>query len=106
MTLETDAAILTKLVFEQNSEMKAPMNAAEGSKKDLGALVMPLFREMLSQLAATRQAYDRRATNFRQRVYPENGPTVEALLKIADRTIYEMERQEKSGGSAEPDSAR
>jgi hypothetical protein len=58
MLVETEAAILTKLVFEQNNEMRARMNAAQGSEKDLVALIMPLFREMLSQLAAARQAYE------------------------------------------------
>jgi hypothetical protein len=57
MTVEIEAAILTKLVFEQNNEMKARMNAAQGSEKELVALVMPLFREMLSQLTAATQAY-------------------------------------------------
>jgi hypothetical protein len=58
MIVETEAAILTKLVFEQNNEMRARMSAAQGNEKDLVALVMPLFREMLSQLAAVRQAYE------------------------------------------------
>jgi hypothetical protein len=56
--VETEAAILTKLIFEQNNQMKARMNAAHGSEKDLVALVMPLFREMLSQLTDARQAYE------------------------------------------------
>ena len=58
MIVETEAAILTKLVFEQNNQMKSRMNAAQGSEKDLVALVMPLFREMLSQLTDVRQAYE------------------------------------------------
>lgn len=58
MIVETEAAILTKLVFEQNNQMKSRMNAAQGSEKDLVALVMPLFREMLSQLTDARQAYE------------------------------------------------
>jgi hypothetical protein len=58
MTVEIEAAILTKLVFEQNNQMKARMSAAQGSEKDLTALVMPLFREMLFQLTAARQAYE------------------------------------------------
>ena len=58
MTVETEAAILTTLVFEQNNEMKARMSAAQGTEKDLVALVMPLFREMISQLAAARQAHE------------------------------------------------
>jgi hypothetical protein len=58
MIVETEAAILTKLLFEQNNQMKSRMNAAQGSEKDLVALVMPLFREMLSQLTDARQAYE------------------------------------------------
>jgi diguanylate cyclase (GGDEF)-like protein/PAS domain S-box-containing protein len=48
------------------------------------------------------------SVSFGVGVYPENGPTVEALLGTADRTLYEMKRREKSGGSdgSEPDSAR
>jgi diguanylate cyclase (GGDEF)-like protein/PAS domain S-box-containing protein len=39
-------------------------------------------------------------------VYPENGPTVEALLERADSELYKMKRQEKRGRSAtgDPDS--
>jgi hypothetical protein len=58
MIVETEAAILTKLVFEQNDQMKSRIRAAQGSEKDLVALIMPLFREMLSQLAEARQAYE------------------------------------------------
>lgn len=58
MIVETAAAILTKLVFEQNNQMKSRMNAAQGSEKDLVALTMPLFREMLAQLTDARQAYE------------------------------------------------
>jgi hypothetical protein len=58
MIVETEAAILTKLVFEQNNQMKSRINAAQGSEKELVALIMPLFREMLSQLTDARQAYE------------------------------------------------
>lgn len=58
MIVETEAAILTKLVFEQNEQMKSRISAAQGSEKDLVALIMPLFREMLSQLTDARQAYE------------------------------------------------
>jgi hypothetical protein len=58
MIVEIEAAILTKLVFEQNSQMKSRMNAAQGSEKDLVALIMPVFREVLSQLTDARQAYE------------------------------------------------
>jgi hypothetical protein len=58
MIVETEAAILTKLVFEQNNQMKSRINAAQGSEKELVALIMPLFREMLSQLTEARQAYE------------------------------------------------
>jgi diguanylate cyclase (GGDEF)-like protein/PAS domain S-box-containing protein len=48
------------------------------------------------------------SVSFGVGVYPEDGPTVEALLGTADRRLYEMKRSEKSGGSAgsEPESAR
>ncbi len=87
MTVETEVAILTKLLFEQNNEMKARMSAAQGSEKDLVALVMPLFR----MLAPVR----RREAGLRD-------------ISFRYRTLYEMKRREKSGGSAgsEPDSAR
>ncbi len=58
MIVETEAAILTKLVFEQNNQMKSRINAAQGNEKELVALIMPLFREMLSQLTEARQAYE------------------------------------------------
>jgi hypothetical protein len=58
MIVETEAAILTKLVFEQNEQMKSRISSAQGSEKDLVALIMPLFREMLSQLTEARQAYE------------------------------------------------
>jgi len=58
MIVETAAAILTKLVFEQNDQMKARMSAAQGSEKDLVALFMPLFTEIVSRLDETRQAYE------------------------------------------------
>jgi len=58
MTMETAAAILTKLVFEQNSQMKSRMNVAQGSEKDLVALIIPLFREIVSCLEETRQVYE------------------------------------------------
>ncbi len=58
MIAMTEAAILTKLVFEQNEQMKSRISAAQGSEKDLVALIMPLFREMLSQLTDARQAYE------------------------------------------------
>ena len=48
------------------------------------------------------------SVSFGVGVYPEDGPTVEALLGTADRRLYEMKRSEKSGGAAgsEPESAR
>ncbi len=58
MIVETAAAILTKLVFEQNSQMKSRIAAAQGSEEDLVALIMPLFREIVSRLDETRQAYE------------------------------------------------
>jgi len=55
MAMETAAAILTKLAFEQNTELKARLSVAQGKEKDLIALIMPLFRQILSELDKDRQ---------------------------------------------------
>jgi hypothetical protein len=58
MAMETAAAILTKLALEQNTELKSKLNAARGEANVI-ALIMPLFRQLLSQLEKDRQAHDR-----------------------------------------------
>jgi len=59
MASETAAAILTKLAFEQSAELKSRLNAAQGSEKDLVALIMPLFRQMLSEIEKDRRNHER-----------------------------------------------
>ena len=38
--------------------MKSRITSAQGSEQDLVALIMPLFREIVSRLDETRQAYE------------------------------------------------
>jgi hypothetical protein len=58
MAMETAAAILTKLALEQNAELKSRLNGAHGEAKVV-ALIMPLFRQILSELEEGRQAHDK-----------------------------------------------
>jgi hypothetical protein len=58
MALETAAAILTKLALEQNTELKSKLNAVRG-EANVVALIMPLFRQILSELVEDRQAHDK-----------------------------------------------
>jgi len=58
MAMETAAAILTKVALEQNAELKSKLNAARGETNVL-ALIMPLFRRVLSELERDRQAHDK-----------------------------------------------
>lgn len=58
MAMETAAAILTKLALEQNTELKSKLNAVRGEANVL-ALIMPLFRQILSELEEDRQAHDK-----------------------------------------------
>ena len=55
MAMETAAAILTKLAVEQNNDFRAKLNSAPGDKT-LVALIMPLFRQILSELQKQHQA--------------------------------------------------
>jgi len=57
MAMETAAAILTKLALEQNAELKSRLNGAHGEAKVV-AVIMPLFRQILSELEEGRQAHD------------------------------------------------
>ena len=58
MAMETAAAILTKLALEQNTDLKSRLNGAHGEAKVI-ALIMPLFRQILSELQEDRQAHDK-----------------------------------------------
>jgi hypothetical protein len=58
MAMETAAAILTKLALEQNTDLKTRLNAAHG-EATVVALIMPLFRQILSELEENRQAHDK-----------------------------------------------
>jgi hypothetical protein len=58
MAMETAAAILTKLAIEQNTDLKSRLNAAHGEEKVV-ALIMPLFRRILSELEENRQTHDK-----------------------------------------------
>ena len=58
MAMETAAAILTKLALEQNTDLKSKLNAVRGEANVVG-LIMPLFRQILSELEKNRQAHDK-----------------------------------------------
>lgn len=58
MAMETAAAILTKLAVEQNTELKSRLNSAHGEAKVV-ALIMPLFRQILSELEENRETHDK-----------------------------------------------
>ena len=58
MAMETAAAILTKLALEQNTELKSKLNAARGEANVI-ASILPLFRQLLSELEKDRQAHDK-----------------------------------------------
>jgi hypothetical protein len=58
MAMETAAAILTKLGIEQNTDLKSRLNAAHGEAKVV-ALIMPLFRQILSELEKDRETHDK-----------------------------------------------
>lgn len=59
MAMETAAAILTKLAFEQNTTLKSRLNIAQGKEQDLITLIMPLFRQILSELEKDRQTHEK-----------------------------------------------
>ena len=58
MGMETAAAILTKLAMEQNTELKSKLNAVQG-EATVVSLIMPLFRQIFSELEKNRQAHDK-----------------------------------------------
>ena len=59
MAMETAAAILTKLAFEQNTDLKSRLAVVQGKDKELVALIMPLFRQILSGMESDRQTHDK-----------------------------------------------
>jgi hypothetical protein len=59
MAIETAAAILTKLAFEQNNEFRSRLGSAQADENTVVALIMPLFRRILSQLQEDHQAYEK-----------------------------------------------
>jgi hypothetical protein len=64
MAIETAAAILTKLAFEQNHEFRSRLSSAKADENTLVALIVPLFRRILSQLQEDHQAYDKFPTSI------------------------------------------
>lgn len=58
MAMETAAAILTKLAFEQNTDLKSRL-AGVRKEKELVALMMPLFRQILSEMAKDRETHEK-----------------------------------------------
>jgi len=59
MAMETAAAILTKLAFEQNTDLKSKLAVVQGKDKELVALMMPLFRQILSEMESDRETHDK-----------------------------------------------
>ncbi len=59
MAMETAAAILTRLIFEQNNDFRTRLSNAPGDESSVVALIMPLFRRVLSQLQEEGLAHDR-----------------------------------------------
>ena len=59
MAMETAAAILTRLAFEQNNDFKTKLNNAPGDDVTVVALIMPLFRRILAQMQEEGRALDR-----------------------------------------------
>jgi hypothetical protein len=58
MAMETAAAILTKLALEQNTDLRSRLNGAHG-QANVVALIMPVFRQILSELQEDRQAHEK-----------------------------------------------
>ena len=59
MAIETAAAILTKLAFEQNNDFRSRLSSAQADENTVVALIMPLLRLILSQLQEDHQAHDK-----------------------------------------------
>jgi len=53
--METAAAILTKLAFEQNDRLKSQLNVFNADKpEDIERVIIPVFRQMLSAMSQTK----------------------------------------------------
>jgi hypothetical protein len=59
MEIETAAAILTKLAFEQNNDFRSKLSSAPAEESTLVALIMPMFRLILSQLQEDHRDHDK-----------------------------------------------
>jgi hypothetical protein len=59
MAIETAAALLTKIAFVQNSDFRSRLSSVQGDENALEALIMPLYRRILSQLREDQQAHDK-----------------------------------------------
>jgi hypothetical protein len=59
MAIETAAAILTKLAFEQNNDFKSKLSSVQADEVKVVELIMPVFRRMLSQLQEDHLAHDK-----------------------------------------------
>ena len=59
MGIETAAAILTKLAFEQNNDLKSKLGNAKADQNTLAELIMPLFRLILAQMEDDHQTRDK-----------------------------------------------
>lgn len=70
MAMETAAAILTKLAFEQNTDLKSKLAAVQGKDKEMIALMMPLFRQILSEMQSDRQTHDKFPSAVPERLPP------------------------------------
>jgi len=58
MAIETAAAVLTRLAFEQNDDFRSKLRSAPGDENTLALLIMPLYRRILSVLQGQQEAHD------------------------------------------------
>jgi hypothetical protein len=58
MAIETAAAVLTKLAFEQNDDFRSKLRSAPADENTLAALMMPLYRRIFSLLQGQQEAHD------------------------------------------------
>jgi len=48
--METAAAILTKIIFDNNTGLRSKLSAAGGNVVDFGGIILPFYRGILEQL--------------------------------------------------------
>ncbi len=88
MAMETAAAILTKLAFEQNTDLKSRLAVVQGKDKELVALIMPLFRQILSGMESDRQTHDKFPSAVPERsprqIDKRPQPNVEGTTNVQD----------------------